>query len=556
MVSIALALLLILGINQVFSLTSKTIGAGQAVSAGLQSNQTANTVMTEDFHEAEQDSPVFIIRNEKTLAYMDLADQMHDQDQDITTADLAGTGTERPVRGYTYNARNHRVDRVSFFARGNFSRQTADDGAFDDATKATEAYITYGHGWQPNNNGAFLQSTYPGTLGAPPPVNPNTITRTTNPNNFFARNWVLVRWPILLNNSVALPNAGPQSFDRTIGPSFPLSPLQYNSTATDGLTRLQTSRYDLARTTIEQFRNDVGQIVVPPPGQPLASNWWVPLVYSTSAGAPLLPAFRFQVNPFPAKPITSGSAAQMAPYFVGHVSQFIVEFAGDFLTQDNVAATGTSPNFTSSPTYGHATAVGPDGEIDWQLDIKGEWDNTVIYSPGDNVEDPKNHGQYYQYIATTPGSGVSLSTNTVWQRYAGGAQPPRRIRWYGLPRETSGDLVHLDYNDVVPVRDVIADDLPAANPNYAPFETLAELPTQPNFNVNTQRHDYFTDTTNYDYTSGIPAVDANLHYTCIWTNAGSVRQGVPALIRIIMTVEDESGRLDGGQTFEYILSTR
>src|SRR5947209_17221594 len=113
---------------------------------------------------------------------------------------------------------------------------------------------------------------------------------------------------------------------------------------------------------------------------------------------------RYQANPIPQRPPqqppstpqqlaqwASGAAAGQAPIFLRGCSQFIVEYAGDFLSQD--------------PTTGIVTAAQPDGEIDYILD------NVVANG--------------------TP-------------------QFVRRVRWYGFPRDVTGDGKVRWQDDVVP----------------------------------------------------------------------------------------------------------
>ena len=114
----------------------------------------------------------------------------------------------------------------------------------------------------------------------------------------------------------------------------------------------------------------------------------------------------------------------MSPYFLQHCSQFIVEYAGDYLTQDN----------TTSSTAGSITALGSDGVIDYYYD----------------------------------------------------ANKNKRIRWYGMPRSTTnnGHIMGVlgagtfpnrtipvgtanDTPDVIPLRDyyaAILNDVTAAPP--------------------------------------------------------------------------------------------
>src|SRR6476646_4004668 len=62
MVSIAVALLLILGVNQVFRATSQTTGAGQALSTEQRYSRTVKTTLSNDLHNGAWDSHVLIIR--------------------------------------------------------------------------------------------------------------------------------------------------------------------------------------------------------------------------------------------------------------------------------------------------------------------------------------------------------------------------------------------------------------------------------------------------------------------------------------------------------------
>src|SRR5690606_8883085 len=113
--------------------------------------------------------------------------------------------------------------------------------------------------------------------------------------------------------------------------------------------------------------------------------------------------YRFSANPHPTRPLDSIDVALTAPIFLSHCSQFIVEYAGDFTSQD--------------PTTGALLAeVGdqPDGVTDFIVD---------------------------------PDTGA------------------RSIRWYGLPRDARGTGVirgesapgrfGSDMLNVVPLRDVL-----------------------------------------------------------------------------------------------------
>src|SRR4051794_30560272 len=84
MVSIALVLIIILGVNQVFSLTSQTVGAGQAFAEINRDSRSAQTVIYNDLKGAAiDDGPFFIIRSDTVRAWRNKQDQDTDTDGDI-----------------------------------------------------------------------------------------------------------------------------------------------------------------------------------------------------------------------------------------------------------------------------------------------------------------------------------------------------------------------------------------------------------------------------------------------------------------------------------------
>jgi hypothetical protein len=198
-----------------------------------------------------------------------------------------------------------------------------------------------------------------------------------------------------------------------------------------------------------------------------ASDWWV-LLTAPAGGNGTDPSF-FYCNARVGKPITSEAMAQASPYFVGNVSEFRVEFAGDFVTQN--------------PANGDVMAAEPDGIIDFVVD--------------------NNH--------------------------------PRRVRWYGLPRDVDEDGVIVWQYDVVPVRDLRARSAVAPPLPTAPFERV----------VPTMRPNYWDDV-NKTYIVDQPYIP----YICIWVN------GSPAMVRVAMKLEDPARRIQEGRWCEYVLPVR
>ncbi len=405
LISLAVALVLVLGINEIFSLTSRTIGTGQALSTSYRDSRSAQMVLNGDLHVRAvppREAPALVIASEAGFAFRNAADQRGDMDGDpSTTTNLAidpNDGSPPPpsevsVPLWHLSPRSHRRDAIGFFARGLFTRQTGTGIKYIDTittptslpTTTNEAWIVYGHLALPDN--------------APTPVfqSPGIGTLTTNPNNFFASQWVLGRNVILLNPN---PPAPQQYIAQANG--IALSPLSYNSASADGQKTLFTSRYDMAATSIPSFKQALHDFQIGADGNSVPGKYfWAPLIgypfataYDLTGGnsvpnplPPLPSRILFSGNPQPARPLDSAGAALTAPCFLRGCTQFAVEYTGDFVTQ---ASDGT------------ITAAAPDGVPDFQMD-------------GGN----------------------------------------RKTRWYGLPRDSNNDGSISPATDVVPLRDIV-----------------------------------------------------------------------------------------------------
>jgi hypothetical protein len=327
MVSLAIALILVIGINQVFKITTDTVSTGQAMNDTMRDQRAAQSTFYNDWRGAAlADSPCIIIDNQVTPAVHSAADEASNNGvtnplQIVVNGVAAPAGT--PV---TYNYRNHRTDTLSFFARGNFPRMTGNSAStapMISSMSSNEAWINYGHLWLPGNTAPYTATTYPGAG-----------TAATNPNNFYADQWILGRIPILLrtpNAGVINDNSG--NSQEFIADSGGLTPLAYTS-ATSGGADIYTSQYDLAATSIDAFRSKV--LAVAPSVSLSTDTWWQPLAYVTPVATPPV-AYRFQCDPYSVlnrASFTNTAMAQTFPYFLKGCTQFTVEFAGDFMTQD------------------------------------------------------------------------------------------------------------------------------------------------------------------------------------------------------------------------------
>ena len=537
MISIALVLLLMLGINQVFKVTGEAVGTNQAISTGLRDARAIQAVLTSDFNAWATDvplanSPPVIIRSERVSAFRNKADEQQDRDWDPVarndiaklTVDIDGNGLEgepgvagEQIPPAIYNFRSHRVDRMMFFGRGLFRRQTggaipaagvyADEYVADMST--SEAWIWYGHlkrpderGTPTNNNSQFPHRD--------PGDNPNPSAQEFNDRNFHASDFVLGRMAMLcasgkdlttppdgVDDEVVDRRGNPQHFIRRTAPMIPpptmpqdttLSPLiqnvQSNEQNTSDRWAIQWSRYDIVNTTTSQFKA-------------ILTNWLevngtVPPT-SQMAWYRQMGDWRFQGDPQPLRPFTTHNTARLTPVFLEHCSQFIVEFAGDFLNQDiNTGALDSANPYQS------------DGITDFLIDA---------------------------------------STGT----------PTRRIRWYGMPRDIAGSSTGgpdgiirggggpADPNqlvDVVPLRDVLGSTF-----TYAPT-MVGAITTE-----FAERH--------LPWPGATPPADYALSmlpdatYVVAW-GPDTADQPRPKMIRIVVTIDDPEGRIAEGQTFEYV----
>lgn len=367
---------------------------------------------------------------------------------------------------------------------------------------SSEAWIWYGHLWLPDNSSAYSASTFP-LAGV----------HSSNQNNYFANQLVLGRMAMLLTEKSSTGNIGDafgQSqwfLDRNYGPTdgTDLSPLAFNSklvagggpafTSADPQSALPcnnyNSRVDLASTSIGNFQKKLTDNIVNKGG---GTNWWTYLMNGSNG--------RYQCNPFVAKPMQAVDMAHASPYMLGGCSQFIVEFAGDFLTQDsdpNHLASSNSPRTRTN--YGDVQAMASDSQLDF----------TVTYTA----------------------TGV----------------PIKQIKWYGMPRSTSGNTtINAANGDVVPLRDWLQNIYKADGSTGTP---VANASFERAYPPKTEMSDYAS------ASNGMTVADAQNGYTCAFGPTDVDANGLPMkpkLIRITLTVDDPTGRLPDGQTYQYVFS--
>jgi hypothetical protein len=342
MISVALALMLILGINEVFGLTAQAVGAGQALSSAYQADRGTQIVMGRDFNNEVNTAPL-LITSQWVNAFRSQADQAVNQSTDPDTYNPPGQSIVYPTN--SLSPRVHRLDTVAFCARDLFLRQTGGvSGQFLTPSSSYEAYIWYGHLNVGNATmplpSAWSTSTNPG-VGTP--VTGTAAPPATNPNNYYASQWVLGRMALLFQQTTPYASVNGVEWGSTSSSIITGIPVQSSGLdVVSGTAGASTNEGTIDAFTAAVYANDG------------AANWWGGTASSNMMNPKFL-NYRFQCEPKPPRPLTTLTAAYYAPSFVSGCSQFCVEFAGDFVSQN--AADG-SP-ITSTP--------GPDGIIDFRI---------------------------------------------------------------------------------------------------------------------------------------------------------------------------------------------
>ncbi len=487
MISLALVLLLTYGIAQVFSLSSQTVGVTTAVQNIVRDHRAAVTTLMDDFRNCANDSPLFLIDSQvaydgavgttpaprkevvgsRTITRGYLAgfrnaleeSQSTDPNHDPTRIEV--NGKQLFVDFNTYTDRTPRMDRLGFFARGLYRRQTMSNSQVYSATTSNEAYIWYGHTALPGYAAQGAGVPQKGT----PYANGYYMTL---PQNQYAQDRILGRIAILLKDRSTIPNA---EFGDALGGTGLTAPLDWDS-------RGWLSYSDLGNATMDQWRTAANLQY-----QTNFKTWYWTMDDDNRTGQKLWWA---NCQPVLERPITPQKMAQTAPCFIPHCTQFMVEYAGDYLAQDPSTGAVTDAGAKMNAASGLITGGRTDGEIDYVLD-------TTIAN-----------------------------------------QPVKRVRWYGLPRDTDGDG-KIGILDVLPLADVMG--YYGIGGAVAPWEKVLPTPGLTGLGGDYSR---------FKTANGMSP--QNFRYVCAWHN------DAPPMIRILMKFDDPAGRLQEGQWYEYVLS--
>jgi hypothetical protein len=208
----------------------------------------------------------------------------------------------------------------------------------------------------------------------------------------------------------------------------------------------------------------------------------------------------------------------MAPYFLQHCSQFVVEYAGDYMQQDNLA---------TDATFGNMTGLGPDGQIDYYVDANKNKHIRWYGMPRSSTGIPHLDG-----LGTTPADSVL-------------------IRGYQLAKDKQNPLPAAglsvnSFTDVIPLRDFYSMWFNSVNNDNAIYSPTWEVDV--NFDPTLDYGSYAT-AIPAPYTTGNVAFNDPKNpprYVAAW------HDDMPAMIRILIKVDDPNNKVKDGPWYEYV----
>jgi prepilin-type N-terminal cleavage/methylation domain-containing protein len=563
LIALALIVVLLIGVSQVFNVTGETISRSQAFSGAMRVQRAVQQTLATDILGVDPDAssngfvpmqvtngsvpsgsrqPFLIISNFRVPTFLNARDEREDIDRPQTndnfatrsdavrSIDLDGNqsidGGPEYLSIYDLGLRNFRTDTITFFSRGQFSRQLSETGNSPSQFTSGEAMIHYGHLRLFNGEiGSRFDSQVYGAPGYT-----QTTSGRPNRNNLYAEQFALGRVQMLLRE----PNAptGPSSLavrddsgrvpffvrrswdvpTNVTGANNNFTPFGitfsevWGPASTPSQTPVVAVRDGPGNTQVHlgDMRTDVIGVSLSTAEARMAArtaqtNTW----FGEFSGVTHTSRFQADINP--PRPFTASNLAQRHHVLAESATQFIVEFAGDFFVQN---------------ASGQIQGIVEPGVTDW----------------------------------VNPPDGVDYRVDPDTAR--------RSIRWYGMPRDENGDGIiggslqpHF-VRDVLPVRDFAARagvDFSTPRPSF-PFER--SLPTL---------------VTDYASVRSEPGTSPDASsYVCAWgpyemaDNAGvrpatypnTFFAGVPSLVRITVEIRDPNNRLAEPVVQQYVFPLR
>jgi len=543
LVAVALLVVIMLSVSTIFRATSQTVSAGIATTDIIRRVSAAQASLRTDFVGAGHDDvrtgamlpvdaaasypPFLMITSFRQYGFMNKQQWIAE-----------GSPPAAPIDA----AHAYHQDLLGFFTSttGNWKRQTGgrQGGVVETQTPQTAnlAYIWYGHLWLPGSGDPLVDATW--YIGGSPAW-PGTGSPVTNPNNYFANQWILgrVALEMFTPSDITNPSSGITSYS-----AIQATPLDYSyvtyygrdpasasvitnlsplGIVSDGtwlsgtptyysFDQVWRSRYDAIGTYYDTAAaklfswDDYANLFVTR-RDPLGAGYNTAASNQFTASAQLSYRFRGIPNPDVYAGTTAAQFAELlaknVPAFLPSCARFKVDFAGDFISQ--VPATGLvnvayTPKLNQGFDATDYAAPLTDGVIDFNID---------------------------------PLTGA------------------RSIRWYGLPDDPAMPIPNPaalaapgDLGRSIPVAPVFysrGNGAAAATHQWMPFEEAS-----PNHPVN-------------------PSID---QYICSWSPremhpngwavAPTANQFAPQLIRITIQFVDANGRVQDGMTQQYVFPVR
>ncbi len=398
LVAVALTLVMLVAINRIFSDTQKAIGGG----TGLSRVVADSRVMVQQIR---RDADMMIGPHRKTRKPMHgpWVEPMHGGMLVIVQREI-----EAPVPavgGQGQVLRKVRSDQLAFIrARGDedpITPEGANNYTAEHLNDADFLRIWYGHVRRTSplgdGNDAANQPDDPtraGALGRPPETVTGPHDQRYSVDNELASQWILGRQALFLKTRV----------DQTASANFPPVALEGGDPYDNGSIRGLPSGMPIPKalymglTDIAWYgfdRECLGYDLAPqhgaivggapnfggPKPQDTLLRLWMPLPHRGSLTSYIQRAVfyntfahkRLRVNPTPVFNHEAGfdlpawQVAQMHPYFVGGVSDFIVEFAGDYDPLDQqIDTVAQNPAWPGDDTDTHGVKyLHQGGEVRW-----------------------------------------------------------------------------------------------------------------------------------------------------------------------------------------------
>ncbi len=413
MVAVAVTTVLILAISSIFSNVSEGVTIGIANGGILANNRVVAKQIERDFREmvGPDDNGFLVIVNQ--IIGDPSKDNANDNDDVPIIAEDLETGYRRDVR----------TDQLVFI------RRRADEdpitpqtwNTYDSSSTASYCKVWYGHPLRANPDGTRPDKLLGESGGLK--------------NNHLAGNWILGRQALFLN---ALGDGGKAPTAHANG--FHYDAPVVGIGAPSGANRLRDGTTDVAIVGLTQEAANGAMVGDIPPTSPapkalndmlwrdLGANEYATRAYKLAyldTGTTPNDSNRLLCNPVPAgETFDAWRIAQMHPYLAGHVSDFVVEFAGDYTNAKNLKRrTGLS---TPLVVTGN-----PDGELDMYDDGTLVWYGLYVLPPTQSFATGASTDKTQKPIAqniTTPVGPITRDMRYVFRHGPGYTNWPHLIR--------------------------------------------------------------------------------------------------------------------------------